>query len=75
MTLDGKGTRKNFVLSDMDKYYARLLYPFPPTPGNAFGILRTGDDCDEIVFNVEYNVIKKDEIEFVLMLGSDRERT
>ena len=72
LTLDGKGTRKNFVLSDMDKYYARLLYPFPPTPGNAFGILRTGDDCDEIVFNVEYNVIKKDEIEFVLMLGSDR---
>lgn len=48
-----------------------MLYPFPPTPENAFGVLRTGDDCDEIVFRVEYNVVNKDEIEFILMLGSD----
>lgn len=71
LTTDGKGTPKNNGFSEMDKYYARLMYPFPPAPENAFGVLRTGDDCDEIVFNVEYNAVAKDVIEFVLMLGAN----
>jgi serralysin len=74
LTTDGKGTPQNFEFSVMDKYYARLLYPFPPEPANASGILRTGDDCDEIMFKVDYNAVPKDVVEFTLMLGSSNGR-
>jgi len=53
-------------LSTMDSLYAKQVYPFPPVPGKATGILRTGDDCDEIDFKVEYNVVDTGTIEFVL---------
>jgi hypothetical protein len=56
-------------LSAMDSLYAKQVYPFPPTPRNATGILRTGDDCDEIDFKVEYNVVDTGTVEFVLQPG------
>lgn len=66
LTLDGKGTQSNNTLSDTDKEYARLWYPHPPTPQNATGLLRTGDDCDEIDFEVEYGVVDSSQVEFSL---------
>ncbi len=66
LTYSGIDVRSNSMLSQMDSQYAKLVYPFPPSPGNATGILRTGDDCDEIDFKVEYNVVDTGTIEFVL---------
>lgn len=74
LTTDGKATPINNDFSVMDKYYARLLYPFPPEPANATGILRTGDDCDEIRFKVDYNAVPKDVVEFALILGTSNGR-
>ena len=71
LTTDGSSTPWNVTLSEMDKQFAKLIYPFPPSPSNATGILRTGDDCDEIVFSVEYNVVDKNLIEFILEPGID----
>ena len=51
--------------------YAKLFYPFAPSPKNATGILRTTDDCDEIDFFVEYNVVDTNVIEFTLQPGVD----
>jgi len=44
------------TLSATDKEYIGRWYPFPPRPGAAVGLLRTGDDCDEIDFRVDYGV-------------------
>lgn len=66
ITLDGKGTQVNWELSETDKEYIRRWYPFPPTPENAVGLLRTGDDCDEIDFRVEYGVIDSSLVQFNL---------
>lgn len=53
-------------LSAMDSLYVKQVYPFPPAPGKATGILRTGDDCDEIDFKVEYNIVDTGTIQFIL---------
>ena len=73
LTTNGVSGRLNFSLSNTDRAYTRLLYPFPPAPTNRSGTLRTGDDCDMIDFNVEYNAsnVNNDEVEFVLQLGQD----
>jgi serralysin len=70
LTNNGISVPRSTILSRMDSIYARQVYPFPPTPANATGILRTGDDCDEIDFKVEYNVVDTGTIEFVLQPGS-----
>ena len=61
----------NTVLSTIDKTFARQVYPFPPAPATATGVLQTGDDCDEIEFTVEYNVVHHTEVEFILRPGLD----
>lgn len=45
---------------------ANAPYPYLPSPQNAHGLLRTGDDCDEIDFAVEYGVIDPEQVEFRL---------
>ena len=62
----GGGTQ----LSATDKDYIGKWYPFPVTPTNADGLLRTGDDCDEIDFLVEYNAVGANEVEFHLAAAS-----
>lgn len=71
LTLNGQGTSWNYSLSNLDKEYIAKWYPFPPAPANANGMLRTGDDCDEIDFNVEYNVVPDDVVEFRLQPGAN----
>ncbi|MBI1343678.1 MAG: hypothetical protein GC171_12150 [Terrimonas sp.] len=74
LTTDGSGGYSNNDFSSIDKSYAGIVYPFPPRPGNARGMLRTGDDCDMIDFTVEYNVVPSDKVEFVLELGQYNNR-
>jgi len=69
LTTDGSSVSWNMELSATDKQYAALLYPFPTPPPTAKGILRTGDDCDEIEFTVEYDVVTRDQVEFNFQLG------
>ena len=52
--------------------FSRQVYPFPANPPTATGVLLTGDDCDEIAFSVEYNVVPKDIVEFVLEPGCNQ---
>jgi len=66
LTLDGHAVNGGSVLSPTDIAYIRRWYPFPPTPANAQGLLRTGDDCDEIEFLVEYGVVSGDNVGFAL---------
>ncbi len=61
----------NTNLSAVDKTFARQVYPFPPAPPTSTGVLLTGDDCDEIEFTVEYNVVHSSEVEFILHPGYD----
>lgn len=68
LTTDGSSFTWNTNLSTIDKSFAKQVYPFPPTSS---GILRTGDDCDEIEFSIEYGAVAKDQIEFVLLPGLD----
>ncbi len=73
LTTDGSSFTGNNNLSVIDKQFLKQVYPFPPTPVDATGILRSGDDCDEIVFSVEYNAISNNnEIEFILEPGLDQ---
>lgn len=69
LTTDGSSVDWNMELSPTDKQYATLFYPFPTPPPTARGILRTGDDCDEISFTVEYDVVARDQVEFDFQLG------
>jgi serralysin len=71
LTTDGSSFTWNTNLSATDKTFARQVYPFPPAPATATGILKTGDDCDEIEFTVEYNVVHNSEVEFLLRPGYD----
>ncbi|HSU26884.1 MAG TPA: M12 family metallopeptidase [Chitinophagaceae bacterium] len=71
LTTDGSSFTENTNLSTIDKSFAKQVYPFPPT---ATGILRTGDDCDEIEFSIEYGAVAKDQIEFVLLPGLDHNK-
>ena len=70
VTLNGVGMPWNTTLSDTDKAFVRLWYPFPVTPQNAAGLLRTGDDCDEIDFVVEYGVVDASLVTFRLGAAS-----
>jgi len=69
LTTDGSSIGLNMDFSNMDKQYAALVYPFPPTPPTATGALKTGDDCDRVDFRIEYNAVASDKIEFVFELG------
>ncbi len=71
LTTDGTSFTKNTNLSEIDKTFSRKVYPFPPAPPTATGVLHTGDDCDEIEFTVEYNVVHSSEVEFILEPGRD----
>jgi hypothetical protein len=66
LTLNGVGTPWNTVLSNIDKQYIARWYPRTPTPQNSIGLLRTGDDCDEIDFSVEYGAGSPSSIQFNL---------
>ncbi|MFN8253387.1 MAG: hypothetical protein U0V75_16075 [Ferruginibacter sp.] len=69
LLLSGTGAPMNSTLSATDKLYARVWYPFPPTGYNAIGNIRTNDDCDDVAFSVQYNVVPADVVEFTLELG------
>lgn len=71
LTKDGTRFYYNTTLSTGDQTFSRQVYPFPPTPPTATGILQTGDDCDEIEFTIEYNVVHSSEVEFWLHGGLD----
>jgi hypothetical protein len=66
LTLDRQSVRWNTQLSETDRRYIGMWYPFPPTPDRAVGLLRTGDDCDEIEFTVEYGVLPADQVQLRL---------
>jgi hypothetical protein len=72
LTTNKISTPFNADLSATDKQYAGIFYPFPAKPPTATGTLRTGDDCDEIDFRIEYNVIDSDKVEFVLQPGKNK---
>jgi hypothetical protein len=69
LTTDGSGTPYNTNFSAMDRQYTALMYPFPPLPPNVNGTLRTGDDCDEVDFLIEYGVVPEDKVEFKMEYG------
>ncbi len=69
LTMDGSRIDWNLDLSPTDKQYASLYYPFPPNPPTATGILKTGDDCDEVAFSVEFGVVQRDQVEIIFELG------
>lgn len=69
LTKDGSRIDWNMDLSVTDKQYAGLYYPFPPNPPTATGILKTGDDCDEVAFSVEYGLVQRDQVEIIFELG------
>ena len=71
LTTDGSSFTRNTNLSEIDKAFAKQVYPFPSTPATATGVLETGDDCDEIEFTIEYNVVHSSEVEFILIPGRD----
>lgn len=66
LTLNGIGTPSNTDLSQTDKLYASRWYPFPRMQA---GMLRTGDDCDEIDFKVEPGKAPKGMVQFDFMLA------
>ena len=68
LVTDGSVFTNNTNLSAIDKQFAKQVYPFPPVQT---GVLHTGDDCDEIEFSVEYDVVDKNVIEFTLEPGRD----
>lgn len=71
LTMDGSSFPKNTNLSVTDISFAGFVYPFPPRLVNAKGTLQTGDDCDAIDFNLEFNVLDSNFVEFILQPGVD----
>lgn len=69
LTTDGSHIDWNLDFSVTDKQYATLFYPFPTNPPTATGTLKTGDDCDEVAFTVEYGVVQRDQVEIIFELG------
>ena len=74
LTTTGDSIPWNMDFSPTDKQYAGLFYPFPTPPPNSNGTLITGDDCDEIAFLVEFDVVDRDKVEFVFKLGETNGR-
>jgi hypothetical protein len=72
-TTNGYSVKKTIKFSSTDSAFAKEIYPFPPSPKNATGMLRTKDDRDEIVFTVVYNApgVSSNEIDFILEPGID----
>ncbi|APR84977.1 Hypothetical protein A7982_10326 [Minicystis rosea] len=68
ITLDGKGTTENNVLSAQDKKWIAMWYP---RPTDQVGVIRTNDDCDTIEFKVESGVVPADKVLFVLRFGAN----
>lgn len=73
LTKDGFSFSENTQLSGIDSEFVRQVYPPPFEPADPSGTLRTGDDCDEIFFQVDYRAegLADYEVEFVLENGSD----
>ncbi|HEY0356685.1 MAG TPA: M12 family metallopeptidase [Flavisolibacter sp.] len=69
LVLNGTEFGGEYMLSSTDITYAGYWYPFPPKGNNTQGNLRTNDDCDDIRFSVEYDVVVPDMVEFNLSLG------
>lgn len=69
LLLNGIGTTSNNFISQVDGQYAKLWYPFAPKGISTSGNLRTNDDCDDVFFKVEYDVVAADQVEFSLSLG------
>jgi serralysin len=63
LTTNGIGAPGNTNLSALDKQFIALWYSFPQA---AQGMHRTGDDCDEVNFNVEYHAGPYDKVTFTL---------
>ena len=70
LTTNGSHIDWNMELSPTDKQFTALYYPFPTPPPTARGTLKTGDDCDEVSFTVEYGVVQRDKVEISFDLGS-----
>lgn len=66
LTLDGSSHGDNRTLSSTDKEYIARWYPHPSAD---IGQLRTGDDCDEIDFQVKYGVEDFDKVRITLNPG------
>lgn len=69
LLLNSAGVGGSYILSGTDIDYARYWYPFPPKGSFSQGNLRTNDDCDDVFFTVEYDVVAADQVEFILSLG------
>lgn len=67
LTTDYRGTPFNTDLSATDKQYAAIFYPYPKN--TVIGTLKTGDDCDEIDFKIEFDVIDRSKVEVILEPG------
>ena len=72
LTKDSSTFPENTNLSVVDKAFVSKVYPYPPGPATSKGVLLTGDDCDEIEFTVEYNVVNINEVVFILEPGRDQ---
>jgi len=70
LTTDHRGTPLNTNLSAIDKQYAAIFYPFPNN--TVTGTLKTGDDCDEIDFKIEFDAIDKTQVEVKLEPGINK---
>jgi hypothetical protein len=71
LTTDSSTFPENTDLSAIDKAFVSKVYPYPPGPATSKGVLLTGDDCDEIEFTVEYNVVNSNVITIILEPGRD----
>jgi hypothetical protein len=71
LVTDGSVFTFNTNFSPTDIQFSKQVYPFPPPPPIATGVLLTGDDCDEIEFTVSYNYVQSSDVEFVLVPGRD----
>jgi hypothetical protein len=69
LTTTGDSIPWNMDFSPADKQYAALFSPFPTPPPTAICILKTGDDCDEIAFTIEYDAVERDKVGFNFELG------
>ena len=70
LTTDHHSYPFNSTLSPTDKQYAAIFYPYPNNTVD--GTLRTGDDCDEIDFRIEFDEVDRGRIEVILAPGINR---
>jgi len=74
LLLNGQDVGGYYILSAADITYAGYWYPFPPKGIFSKGNLRTNDDCDDVSFTVEYDVVPSDKVEFILSLGESNNK-